>query len=147
AKFLDAEGREQPLIMGSYGIGITRTPQAALEKGFDEKGIIWPKNISPYLVELIPLKIDNPEQAEAAENIYRDLQAAGIDVLMDDRDERPGVKFNDADLIGIPIRITIGAKSLADGKVELKPRSSGEVALVPLGEVVDAVRKLVDQID
>jgi len=147
AKFLDAEGKEQPIIMGSYGIGITRTPQAALEKRFDEKGIIWPKNISPYLVELIPLKMDSPEQAEAAESVYRDLQVAGIDVLMDDRDERPGVKFNDADLIGIPIRITIGAKSLADGKVELKQRSSREVALVPLDEVVDAVRKLVDQID
>jgi prolyl-tRNA synthetase len=142
AKFLDADGKEHPLIMGSYGIGITRTPQAALEKYFDDKGIVWPKNIAPYLVEIIPLNFDKPTIREAAEQIYADLHAAGIDALLDDRDERAGVKFNDADLIGMPIRITIGDKSLKDGKVELKARCEAEVSLVPLGGIVAAVRGL-----
>jgi prolyl-tRNA synthetase len=147
AKFLDAEGKEHPCIMGSYGIGITRTPQAALEKYFDDKGIIWPKNIAPYLVELIPLKMDSPDQKAAAEKIYETLTDAGIDVLLDDRDERPGVKFADADLVGMPIRITIGDKSLKDGKVELKARSEADMELVPLDDVLAAVRKLLDRVN
>ena len=142
AKFLDAEGKEQPIIMGSYGIGITRTPQAALEKYFDDKGMIWPKNIAPYLVEIIPLNFDKPNIRDAAEQIYNQLAAAGIDALLDDRDERAGVKFNDADLIGMPMRITIGDKSLKDGKVELKARSESEVQLVPVEQIVAAVQAL-----
>jgi len=142
AKFLDAEGKEHPIIMGSYGIGITRTPQAALEKYFDDKGIVWPKNIAPYLVEIIPLNFDKQSIREVAERIYSELAAAGIDALMDDRDERAGVKFNDADLIGMPIRITIGDKSLKEGKVELKARCESEVQLIPIGEIVGSVRSL-----
>ncbi len=142
AKFLDSEGKEHPMIMGSYGIGITRTPQAALEKYNDAKGIIWPKNIAPYLVELIPLKMDSPEQVNAADKIYRDLTEAGIDVLYDDRDERPGVKFNDADLIGLPIRITIGDKSLKDNKIELKARTAEKHELVEIDGAVKAVKTL-----
>ncbi|PWB75971.1 proline--tRNA ligase [candidate division GN15 bacterium] len=140
AKYLDAEGKEHPIIMGSYGIGITRTPQAALEKYFDDKGIVWPKNIAPYLVEIIPLNFDKESIREAAEKIYSDLHAAGIDALLDDRDERAGVKFNDADLIGMPMRITIGDKSLKEGKVELKARSESEVQLVPVEKIVEAVK-------
>ena len=142
AKFLDDNGQEHPIIMGSYGIGITRTPQAVLEEYNDDKGIIWPKNIAPYLVELIPLKPDQEEQMAAAERIYSQLQESGIDVLMDDRDERPGVKFNDADLIGLPIRITIGDKSLKEGKVELKARAEKDFALVAVGDIVGEVQKL-----
>ncbi len=147
AKFLDAAGNENPCIMGSYGIGVTRTPQAALERYHDDKGIIWPKNIAPFLVEIVPLKMEDPAQADAAEEIYRALTEVGIDVLIDDRDERPGVKFNDADLVGIPIRLTIGAKSLKDGKVEMKARASSEMELVALGDVVEAVQRLAETLN
>ena len=147
AKFLDAEGKEQPMIMGSYGIGITRTPQAALEKYYDDKGIIWPKAIAPYLVELIPLKMDSLEQVKAADRIYKELTEAGIDVLMDDRDERPGVKFNDADLIGLPIRITIGDKSLKDNKIEIKARTAEKADLVDIEDAVKAVKNLAERLN
>lgn len=142
AKFLDANGKEHPIIMGSYGIGITRTPQAALESYNDDKGIIWPKAIAPYLVELIPLNMSKENLVEAAEKIYSDLVEAGIDVLYDDRSERAGVKFNDADLVGMPIRIAIGEKSLNDNKVEVKARASDEVHLVAVNEVIPFVKKL-----
>jgi prolyl-tRNA synthetase len=147
AKFLDAEGKEHPIIMGSYGVGVTRTPQAALEKYFDDKGIIWPKNIAPYLVELVPLKVDIAKHMEVAEKIYHDLMEAGIDVLLDDRDERPGVKFNDADLIGLPVRITIGEKSLKEGKVELKARCESENSLVAIDDVVEAVKETLKRLN
>jgi len=147
ARFLDAEGNEKPCIMGSYGIGITRTPQAALEKYHDDKGIIWPKSIAPYLVEIVPIKYDSPSQGEAADRIYKMLTEAGIEVLLDDREERPGVKFNDADLIGLPIRITIGDKSLKDGKVELKARSRDTVELTPVDRIVEAVRRLAEELN
>lgn len=147
AKFLDSDGKEHPILMGSYGIGITRTPQAALEKYCDDKGIIWPKNIAPYLVQLIPLKMDSPEQGRAADKIYEALREAGIEVLYDDRNDRPGVKFNDADLIGLPIRITIGDKFLKDNKVELKARAEADMELVEVEKVVEAVTKLADKIN
>jgi prolyl-tRNA synthetase len=146
AKFLDADGNEKPCIMGSYGIGITRTPQAALEKYHDDKGIIWPRSIAPYLVEIVPISMASPQQVEAAERVYSLLTDAGIEVLLDDRDERPGVKFMDADLIGLPIRLTIGDKSLKDGKVELKSRVSDKVELVPIDDIVRAVRTLADNL-
>ncbi len=146
AKFLDDAGKEHPMIMGSYGIGITRTPQAALEKYFDDKGIIWPKNIAPYLVELIPLKMDSPEQVRAAERIYKELTEAGIDVLYDDRNERPGVKFNDADLIGLPIRLTIGDKSLKDNKIEIKARAHDKHELIEISDSVKAVKNLAQRL-
>ena len=147
AKFLDAEGNERPCIMGSYGIGITRTPQAVLEKYHDDKGIIWPKSLAPYLVELIPLNMENQDQVETAEKVYRELTEAGIEVLYDDRSERAGVKFNDADLIGMPIRITIGDKSLKDGKVELKARRERDFQPVPVAEILPAVKKLAQSVD
>ncbi len=147
AKFLDAEGKEHPFIMGSYGVGITRTPQAVLEKYHDDKGIIWPKSIAPYLVELIPLKMDNEEQVSTAETIYESLTAAGIEVLYDDRDERPGVKFSDADLVGMPVRITIGDKSLREGKVELKARSEDKMDLISVDNIVEAVKNLAQRLN
>lgn len=141
-KFLDAEGKERPYIMGSYGIGITRTAQAAIEKYHDEKGIIWPKAIAPYQIIITTLNMNRPEQQKAAEAIYDRLTAAGYEVLYDDRQERAGVKLNDADLIGIPLRVGIGDKSLADGKVELKLRSEATVEGVPVDQVVEKVREL-----
>lgn len=147
AKFLDADGKEKPILMGSYGIGITRTPQAVLERFHDAKGIIWPKQIAPYLVNLIPVNMDKPEHQAVAEKIYGQLNAAGIDVLWDDRSERAGVKFNDADLIGLPVRIVIGDKTLAEGKVELKARAGGDTQLVPVDEIVGAVRNLLDSLN
>jgi len=147
AKYLDAEGKEHPCIMGSYGIGITRTPQAVLERYFDDKGIIWPKNIAPYLVELIPISMESSEQVETAEKIYRELQEVGIEVLYDDRPERAGVKFNDADLVGLPIRITIGDKSLKQGMVELKARAEKDFTLVAINQVVTAVKNLAQRLN
>ncbi|MFZ1684057.1 MAG: proline--tRNA ligase [Candidatus Zixiibacteriota bacterium] len=142
ATFLDEEGKEHPILMGSYGIGITRSPQAAIERFHDDKGIIWPKAIAPYLVEIVPLNFDKEVVRSAAEKVYAELTSAGIEVLMDDRDERAGVKLNDADLVGMPIRITIGEKSLKDGKLEVKARSEGTVELVPVDQIVSAVKAL-----
>jgi prolyl-tRNA synthetase len=147
AKYLDAEGNECPILMGSYGIGITRTPQAALEKYHDDKGIIWPKSIAPYLVELIPISMDNPAHVATAEKVYDALEKAGFEVLYDDRWERPGVKFNDADLIGLPMRVVIGDKSLKEGKVELKARREDRAELVAVDSVVEAVRSLTEQVN
>lgn len=146
ATFLDADGKEQPMLMGSYGIGITRTPQAALEKYHDDKGIIWPKHLAPYTVALIPLNIEKAAQREAADRIYEMLQKSGHDVLYDDRTERAGVKLNDADLIGLPLRVVIGDKSLAEGKVELKARSQQHVQLIAVHEVPTAVDRLLAEI-
>jgi len=141
-KFLDAEGKEKPYIMGSYGIGITRTAQAAIEKFHDDKGIIWPKAIAPYHVIIIPLNSIKQDQMDAAEKLYQELRAAGFEVLFDDRNERAGVKLNDADLIGIPLRLTIGERTLAEGKVELKLRCEKEIEAVPLSQVTEKVRGL-----
>ncbi|HVP07363.1 MAG TPA: proline--tRNA ligase [Candidatus Acidoferrum sp.] len=146
ATFLDAEGKEHPIIMGSYGIGITRTPQAAIERYHDDKGIIWPKSIAPYLVEIVPVNVEKEAHLRAAEQLEKEFEAAGIDVLCDDRDERPGVKFNDADLIGCPIRVTIGDKSLKDGKVELKVRGEAQIETVPLEGALAAVKKLAERL-
>jgi prolyl-tRNA synthetase len=145
ATFTDAEGNEKPFIMGSYGIGITRTPQAAIEKYHDEKGIAWPKNIAPYLAEIIPLNYAKDEHREAAEQIYNNLVSNNVDCLLDDRPERAGVKFNDADLIGIPTQIIIGDKSLKEGKIELKSRQTGEKELVALDKVVEGVKRLLEE--
>lgn len=147
AKFLDADGKERPILMGSYGIGITRTPQAALERYHDDKGIIWPKNIAPYLVELIPINMENQTHVETATKVYDVLNNAGIDVLYDDRHERAGVKFNDADLIGLPARVIIGDKSLKEGKVEIKARSEDKADMVDIESIVEAVRKLIERIN
>jgi len=147
AKYLDAEGKEHPIIMGSYGIGVTRTPQSALEKYHDDKGIIWPKNIAPFQVHLIPLNVNKESHLDVADKIYIGLNEAGIDVLYDDRDDRAGVKFNDADLIGLPARITIGDKSLKEGKVELKARSESDMVLVEIDHIVNAVKEVLARVN
>ena len=122
AIFLDEKGQSQPIIMGCYGIGVSRTMAAAIEQNSDTNGIKWPMSIAPFQVHLVPV---NPEQLPVAEEIYEKLSHQGLEVLLDDRDERPGVKFKDADLIGIPLRLTIGPKGLAQGEVEVKYRSTG----------------------
>ena len=127
AVFLDAEGKEKYMVMGCYGIGVSRTVAAAIEQGHDEDGCIFPPAIAPFTAIVTPVGAKNPEIDEAAEKVYGDLWSHYIDALLDDRDERPGVKFKDADLLGIPFRITMGKKALADGNVELRNRRSREV--------------------
>ena len=141
ATVLDAEGRAVPIVMGAYGIGVERILAAAVELHHDEDGIIWPITIAPYHVALLCLQPREEEVLHAAEEIYRALTEAGVEVLYDDRDERPGVKFKDADLVGLPIRIAVGKKALADGAVELKLRRDKESTTVPLADVVERVRQ------
>ena len=132
AVYLDEEGRQNPVIMGSYGIGPARIAAAAIEQNNDKDGIIWPLSIAPFAVEIIPLNMNNPEIVKAAESLYKDLQAERTGVIMDDRDVRPGVKFKDSDLIGIPWQIIIGEKNLKDGFVELKSRRTKVTEKVPV---------------
>lgn len=140
-KFLDAEGKEHPYIMGSYGIGITRTAQAAIEKFHDDKGIIWPKAIAPYDISIIPLNSIKQEQLDLAGKLYKELTGAGFEVLYDDRSERAGVKLNDADLTGVPLRITIGDRTLAQGQVELKLRCEKEIRAIPIADVTGQAKE------
>jgi prolyl-tRNA synthetase len=134
--FLDDKGVDKPMVMGCYGIGITRIMAAAIEQNHDDNGIDWPLPIAPFHVEIVSLQPRDAEVAAAADRLYDELTAAGVEVLYDDRDERPGVKFKDADLIGIPLRLAVGKKSLAEGKVELKRRREPAPELVPVGDVV-----------
>ena len=124
ALYLDDAGGRHPMVMGCYGIGVTRTLQAVIEQCNDKDGIIWPLSVAPYQVCITPLTVA-PHSAgmKLAERLYAELTAAGMEVILDDRDERPGVKFKDADLVGFPIRVSIGEKSLAKGEVEIKPRN------------------------
>ena len=145
ATFLDALGQEQFFVMGCYGIGISRTMAAAVEQNNDENGIIWPLPIAPFHVIIVPVNIKQPEQKEMAEKIYQELTDSGIEVLLDDRDERAGVKFKDADLIGIPLRITIGSKTLQENKVEMKKRWEKESELIEIGEIAFTVQNIIQQ--
>jgi prolyl-tRNA synthetase len=137
---LDQEQQKRRVIMGCYGIGVNRILAAALEmeKGHDDRGIIWPRSIAPYSVIITPVRYEGAVK-DAADRLHDELTARGIDVLLDDRDERPGVKFNDADLIGIPLRLTIGDKGLAAGEIEYKPRTAEKPELVKLEGVVERV--------
>ncbi len=143
ASFLDADGKEQIIFMGCFGIGIGRTVAACIEQNHDENGIIFPVPIAPFHCIISALNIKEEPVREASEQIYRQLAEAGVEVLLDDRDERPGFKFKDADLIGIPLRIVVGSKNLAQGNVELKERNSGEVTLLPIAEAVAKVKDMV----
>jgi prolyl-tRNA synthetase len=132
--------------MGSYGIGITRTAQAAVEAFHDQKGIIWPKAIAPYDFHIVLLGFDDSRQKEVAFDIYNNLQDAGFSVLLDDRDERPGVKFNDADLIGIPVRISIGERGLKEGKIEIIQRKGLNLEKVPVENAAERARQIWEQL-
>ncbi|NLW48146.1 MAG: proline--tRNA ligase [Firmicutes bacterium] len=138
ATFLDEQGKSQLIIMGCYGIGVSRTMAAAIEQHFDENGIKWPLAIAPFQVHVVSVSAD---QLPVAEDLYRQLNDAGVETLLDDRNERPGVKFKDADLIGIPVRITIGPKGLAQGEVEVKYRQTGAEERWTLAEVVTKVKE------
>lgn len=145
ATYLDRNGKEQYMIMGCYGIGIGRTVAAAIEQSHDDKGIIWPMSVAPFHCIIIPVNINDGPLLEAAEKLYRALKEEGVEVLLDDRDERAGVKFNDADLIGIPLRVTIGPKRLNEGKVEIKMRKSNTVEVLTLDQakefIVESVKE------
>jgi prolyl-tRNA synthetase len=144
ATYLDADGKEQVIVMGCYGIGIGRTVAASIEQNHDENGIIFPIPLAPFhcaVVALNPGK--DPEVLAASEAIYGNLEKLGIEVLFDDRDERPGVKFKDIDLIGIPLRIVVGSKGLAEGKVELKNRRTGEMVSLTIDEAIASVTETV----
>ncbi len=150
AYFLDENGKERPIIMGCYGIGIGRTMAAAVEQNHDEKGIVFPIPLAPFEVSLLALQMHEPQVAETAEQLYCALSDQGLDVLLDDRDERAGVKFNDADLLGIPVRVTVGLKGVRQGSVEIKLRSEAQAETVPVAQaaafVKDKVKELYDSL-
>jgi prolyl-tRNA synthetase len=139
ATYLDAEGRQRPIEMGCYGIGISRLVAAAVEQNHDANGIVWPVSIAPFHVLLLPINYKDKTIREAADKLYQALQEQGVEVLFDDRDERPGVKFKDADLVGIPLRVTIGAKSLERGCIELRWRRDGKTEEI---SAADSAEKL-----
>ncbi|ACT02442.1 proline--tRNA ligase [Paenibacillus sp. JDR-2] len=138
ANYLDATGSEKPIIMGCYGIGISRVMSAVVEQHHDEQGIRWPLELAPYQVHVVPVSAKDGQQMDVAGKLYRELMSAGFEVLLDDRDERPGVKFKDSDLIGIPVRIVVGRQA-ADGVVELKYRNEGEVLQATTEEALGLV--------
>ncbi|MEK7376978.1 MAG: His/Gly/Thr/Pro-type tRNA ligase C-terminal domain-containing protein, partial [Candidatus Margulisiibacteriota bacterium] len=138
AAYLDESGARKHFIMGCYGIGIGRTAAAAIEQNHDDNGIIWPEAIAPYKVAVIPVNVTDQEQMSAAEKLYKELSDKSIEAILDDRDERAGVKFKDIDLIGIPYKIILG-KTLKDGKVEVLTRKTGERQLIDIGSAAEAV--------
>jgi prolyl-tRNA synthetase len=141
ATFLDEDGKPKPFEMGCYGIGITRLPAAAIEQNHDAKGIIWPDALAPFTVVICPIGMDRSAEVKtAAEQLYADLMAAGVDVILDDRGERPGAMFADWELIGVPHRVTIGDKGLKDGLVEYQHRRDAEASKVPVGEVAGLIK-------
>ena len=140
AKYLDENGKEQIMVMGCYGIGVSRTMAACVEQNYDEKGIIWPKNIAPYQVVVVPVQVNDEVQFQEAEKLYSALLSEGFEAVLDDRKERIGVKFNDADLIGYPLRITVG-KKIAEGIVEFKARNNSESEDVNINEVISKVKE------
>ncbi len=141
--FLDRDGQDKPMVMGCYGIGVTRILAAAVEQHFDDRGIVWPMALAPFQLAIIPLGRPGDELASAADQLYRDAKAAGLDAVIDDRDERPGVKFADSDLMGFPLQVVLGKRGLAEGKVELKFRDGRATENVPLAEIVERLRALV----
>jgi prolyl-tRNA synthetase len=146
ATFNDENGNETPFAMGCYGIGITRTVAAAIEQNHDENGIIWPPSIAPYTVLITPISVGDEEIMSVAEDIYSTLSARHTDALIDDRDERPGVKFKDADLIGVPLRVTVGSRGLKQGKVEVRVRRTGENHEIPVENAVEMIARLLDEV-
>jgi prolyl-tRNA synthetase len=144
ATYLDPEGREQPIEMGCYGIGISRLLAAAIEQNHDANGIIWPFAIAPFQAMILPINYKDERLQRAADGLYEELRQRKVEVLLDDRDERPGVKFKDADLIGIPLRVTIGAKGLDKGSVEVRRRRDGSVEEIPVEQAADKIRSIIE---
>jgi len=146
ANYLDENGREQPIVMGSYGIGVSRLVAATIEQHHDDKGIAWPKAVAPYQVIILPLG-NNDDVKDKSEEVYNELVSRGIETLLDDRNERAGVKFNDAELIGIPLRLTVGARSLKNGFIEAKIRKTGEDKEIKLENSIEGIIKLLSEIE
>lgn len=142
AVYLDENGREQPMVMGCYGVGVSRTMAAAIEQNSDEHGIIWPMAIAPFAVTVVPVNAKDEAQLALAEALYAELRQAGIETLLDDRKERPGVKFKDADLIGYPLRITVGPKAINEDAIEVKVRRTGETSIYGRASYLENVRQL-----
>ena len=145
ATYLDAQGAERVLVMGCYGIGVGRTAAAAIEQGNDADGIVWPVPIAPWEVMIVPIQLKDEATRKATDEIATALEARGVEVLVDDRDERPGVKFKDADLLGIPLRVTLGAKGLAQGVAEVKERATRAEHKVPLAEAAEWAARWVEE--
>ncbi len=143
ATFQDADGEEKPFVMGCYGIGVSRVVAAAIEQNHDQHGIIFPLPLAPFQVIILNLGLKDETISQAAEDLYEALKEQGVEVLFDDRDERPGSKFKDADLIGIPFRVTVGKTYAKDGQVELRIRATGETRLIPLAEAADSISAMV----
>lgn len=143
ATYLDSEEKKNPIIMGCYGIGVTRVVASIVETCHDDGGIVWPMAVAPYTVELIPLNVKDEEVMAESTRVYDELTTAGVDVLMDDRDQRPGFKFKDADLIGLPIRVVIGGRGLKEGIAEVRRRSESEARKVPLADTVRVVQEII----
>ena len=142
AAVLDEHGKSVPVFMGCYGIGVTRVVAAAIEQNHDSAGIIWPDTIAPFEVVLVPINYQKSAQVQlAADSLYRELATAGFDVLLDDRDARPGVKFADSELMGIPHRFVIGERGLSDGSLEYRHRRETESRLIPLAEAIATIRR------
>ena len=146
ATFLDKDGKEQLMVMGCYGIGVGRTLAAAIEQGNDDNGMILPMAIAPFEVDVLPVNSSHQESMEVADRVYRELTDKGIDAVMDDRNERPGVKFKDCDLIGIPLRVTIGERNLKEGLVEIKARSEKESQKIRKEEVAGRIAGYVEEL-
>ncbi|GAI28254.1 unnamed protein product, partial [marine sediment metagenome] len=142
--FTDENGREKPFIMGCYGIGVSRTAAAAVERYHDKDGIQWPMAIAPYHVVVVPVNVKDELQMKTAESLYKELCRKNVEVVLDDRNERPGVKFKDADLIGFPIRITVG-KTVTEGIVEIKLRSSGEVFKISREQAAGKTEEIIER--
>jgi prolyl-tRNA synthetase len=142
ATYLDAEGRSHVIQMGCYGIGVTRVVAAAIEQNHDERGIVWPEAMAPFAVSIAPIGYDRSEIVkEAADRLYEALEAAGVEVLLDDRGERPGVMFADLELIGVPHRVTIGERGLKDGVVEYQGRRDTTSTRVPVADALSFVKQ------
>jgi prolyl-tRNA synthetase len=142
AHYLDEGGQSRPMEMGCYGIGVTRVVAAAIEQNFDDKGIVWPTPMAPFAVAIAPVAYGRSASVKAAADaLYQELLAAGVEVLLDDRDERPGAMFADLELIGIPHRITVGERGLKDGVLEYQARGAAEAQRVPVSEVAAFLRE------
>ena len=144
ANFIDEVGKEKPFLMGCYGIGVTRTLASIIEQHNDENGIVWPLSVAPYHVSVIPVNIKDEEQMKIAEKLYEELLALGVEALLDDRNERAGVKFKDSELMGIPMRVTVG-KKITDGEVEFKLREGGEIETIKIEEVIGKVKQVFEK--
>jgi prolyl-tRNA synthetase len=144
AVYLDAQGQEKPIVMGSYGIGPARIIAAAVEQNHDPNGIIFPLSIAPFQVHLLPVNLKQGAVGEEAEKLYQELSSAKVEALYDDREEAPGVKFKDADLLGTPLRLTLSNKTLKEKAVEVKERRSGQVRMIQRDQAVSWVKDWID---